>query len=450
MTKDDLGARLLCANQHPDHDSIANFRKRHQVVFERLFRQSLVLCAEAGLISLGDIDLYVDGTKMLANASGSRTVTYAKVRKTESELQELVERILKEAEDQDAAEDDLYGSGKSGGADVPEDFQDPKKAAELLRKARERLERLSKARSEMENAARAEAEDAVRQAQVKRDEHEEAKKRGRRPVVPNANDLAAKLCSRKRINLTDPDSRLMQDGATKAIVQAYNCQIVTTAQSQIIVACAATSDENDVRQLAPMAQMAADNLKHLGAAANTSRRLGADAGYLSVAGVNDPRASQFDLYIAPGKEGAMTEAQAAEPIYEDETKSPETVASTSGIEWHVDEEPEPTPAALLRQQMRAKLSTDDGREFYNHRSSGVEPVFSETKEARGIRRLLLRGTEAVNAEWQLISFTHNIRKLFGHCRKKEQERTKQNKPTNPRRKCESANAKTLRLALEPG
>lgn len=429
-TYDDLGLRFLTANQHPDHDSIATFRKRHLPHFQQMFRQVLQLCAEVGLIKVGEIDLYLDGTKMLANASRHQTVSYAKVRKTQEQLHKQIDQILQEAEEIDAAEDELYGSGKRGGGDVPADLADPKTARERLRAARERLAKADTAREQMEREARAEAEQQVAEAAARREDHEQMHKRGRKPVVPDVETLTEEICHQKRINLTDRDSRLMLDGATKAIVQAYNCQAVATAGSQIIVACEATTDENDLHQLAPMAHLAGASLVHLGIDPEITCKLGADAGYLTISGVTDERSSRFDLYIAAGRETSnMAENTTAENTEADQnTTDP---PRCGGFIMYVEPPkipnpkiPKPqviSPFAQLQEQMREKNNTEVGAAFYAQRSATIEPIFGQTKENRGIRRLMMRGLPAARAEWGLICLTHNILKLYRHKAKNQNE-----------------------------
>lgn len=445
-TYDDLAVRYLTANQHPDHDSIANFRKRHKGSFQKLFLQILTLCAEAGLIKLGDIDLYVDGSKILAYASRHETVNYARVRKTEQELEELVAKITEEAEAIDAIEDEL--AAQSNGAPAL-DLKDPLKIREQLRAAKQRLARTAAVRAEMEQSAQAEAEAAVQEAEQKREEHERAGKRGRKPTVPDVQDLTKKLLDEKRINLTDPDSRLMIDGATKAIVQAYNAQVVTAGGSQVVVACDVTSQENDVHQLAPMAQTALHNLQNIGDAPNPHYKLGADAGYLSVEGVRDPRLEPFDLYIAPGRDTDDGSGKADNDT-DALDQTPAIESAPKGIQWYKDPEPEPTPAALLRDEMRAKINTPEGKKFYNHRSDGVEPVFADIKEARGIRRFLLRGIDNVTAEWNLINLGHNIRKLFKHAQRAKTASAEPPIKRTYRRKCALETTKIVQMALGMG
>jgi transposase len=436
-TYDDLALRFLMANQHPDHDSIAHFYRRFKSEFDALFLRVLHLCADAGLIKLGDIDLYVDGTKILAGASRHQTVTYTKIRKTEQQLQETIASILAQVDQQEAAEDQEAADREAAG-EVPLNFKDPNKLRDLM----ERLDRVAKAREEMERSARAEAEREVQIAQAKHDEHQKMKKRGRKPIVPDVDDLAKKLCEEKRINLVDPDSRLMIDGATKAIVQAYNSQAVAAGGSQIIIACNVTSQENDQHQLAPMAQMTDKNLELIGADKESARRLGADAGYLTVAGVSDQRVASFDLYIAPGRSTGEADDQSdgeppvsrAEPI--------------KGIQWYTGPPPPtPTPAAQLREEMRAKIASSEGKEFYNHRSNGIESVFAEIKETRGFRRFLHRGIENVQAEWTMVCLGHNIRKLFASQRPKPPAKQRTGDRPN-RRKCVSTAVIDVQMAMQ--
>lgn len=442
-TYDDLAVRFLTANQHPDHDSIAHFRDRHRAVFHKLFRESLVLAAEVGLVKLGDIDLYVDGSKILAHASRHQTVNYARLRKTEQELEKLVAEITKEAEAVDEAED---RAAAENGADAVLDLKDSQKLRDRLRAAKDRLARAAAARAEMERSAQADAEKAVQEARDKREEHEQAGKRGRKPVIPDVDELAKKLLDEKQVNLTDPDSRLMIDGATKAIVQAFNGQIVTAGGSRIIVACSVTSEENDIHQLAPMAQMALDNLRSIGGDTDAQYRLGADTGYLCVEGVRDPRLEPFDLYVAPGRKTTGSGEEVEDGPTEDD-QAPHAESSASGIQWYKAPAPEPTPAAALREEMRAKINTPEGKEFYNHRSDGVEPVFGEIKEARGIRRFLLRGNDKVDGEWNLICFGNNIRKLFRHALRIKKATTEPPVRQTYRRKSVSESTEFVQIAF---
>jgi transposase len=442
-TFDDLAVRFLTGNQHPDHDCIATFYRRHKKEFEGLFSQVLALCVEAGMIKLGDIDLYLDGTKILANASRHQTVSYAKVRKTEEQLKATIAAISAEVDALDALEDKEEAQREAAG-ESPRDFKDPQKLRQTLDAARGRLDRVAKARTEMEQSARVEAEQKIQEARAKRDEHEKERKRGRKPNIPDVDELAKELCEEKRTNLTDPDSRLMIDGASKAIVQAYNSQAVAAAGSQVIVACDVTWEANDMHQLAPMAQRTAEALEQLGADDTTVRRLGADAGYLTVDGVADSRTDSFDLYIAPGRqtEQATDKVSGETPIAEEPVK---------GMQWYKPPPPppaEPTPAALLREEMRNKIATPEGKEFYNHRSDGIESVFAEIKETRGFRRFLHRGEENVQAEWTLICIAHNLRKLWRQTQRQKQPTKKQPTVKPKSRKCESTPSICAQLGMQ--
>jgi transposase len=451
-TYDDLGLRFLTANQHPDHDSIAAFRKRHLAALGALFEQVLQLCAEVGLVNAGEIALYLDGTKMLAAASRQQTLSYARMRKTEEQLKAEVEQILREAEEADRAEDALYGPGNQGGGDVPEELADPQTARQRLRAAQEKLAKASKLRQEMDQSAQEQAEQQVAEASARREEHDRLRKPGRKPVVPDVNELSATIREDLRANLTDPGSRLMKDGATKAIVQAYNCQAVVAAGSQVIVACDVTQEENDLHQLAPMAQLAEQALHPLRVdlapcdkeSTGACDKLGADAGYLTIEGVGDARVQGFDLYIAGGKmTGQPPEPPAAQPA-----------PTRGGFVMYVEPPKPATPFAKLQLQMQEKVSTPEGAAFYKKRSTTVEPVFGQIKENRGIRRMMMRGLTAAQAEWKLICTTNNILKVFRH--DLDARKTPQDKPSKPPRNpclwrsCASTPLKSAQLRLGIG
>jgi hypothetical protein len=214
-----------------------------------------------------------------------------------------------------------------------------------------------------------------------------------------------------RSNVTDSDSQLMQDGSTKSIIQAYNCQTVVEAQNQIIVAANVTTDANDKRQLVPMLNQAKENL------GECPKRACADAGYFSRAAVTNESLSAIDLYVSPSR--SIEEDDAEEPALSDPV---ETVAvdpgqaaeepRRSGIVWY---EPPPKPKSLAAQvadAMREKLHTPAGKEFYKTRGAIVEAPFGQIKEGRGFRRLSMRGKEKADGEWKLVCLTHNLLKLW--------------------------------------
>jgi len=233
----------LCDEQHPDHDSIAEFRKRHLKALAGLFVQVLRLCQKAGLVKLGHVAL--DGTKVKANASKHKAMSYERMCKAEQELEQEVKRLLEQAEKVDGAEEQEYGQGKRGD-ELP---------AELARRE-SRLVKIRQAKAELEEEARQRAEQAVAEAQAKiaerrlTEQQTGKKARGREPTVVDPQQAVPQ--SKAQRNFTDADSRIMKDGATGGFVQGYNCQAVVDSHAQIIVAAALTQQANDKQQLVPM------------------------------------------------------------------------------------------------------------------------------------------------------------------------------------------------------
>ena len=281
---EEVGYRVLCAEQHPDHDSIAEFRKRHLKALAGLFVQVLRLCQKAGLVKLGHVAL--DGTKVKANASKHKAMSYDRMCKAEQELEQEVKRLLELAEKVDGAEEQEYGQGKRGD-ELP---------AELARRE-SRLVKIRQAKAELEEEARERAEQAAAQAQAKiaerqlKEQQSGQKARGRKPEVVDPQQAVPEKKAQR--NFTDADSRIMKDGATGGFVQGYNCQAVVDSHAQIIVAAALTQQANDKQQLVPMLLAVEKNTGEKPAKAS------ADAGYFSQAQITDNQLQGIDLYVAP-------------------------------------------------------------------------------------------------------------------------------------------------------
>ena len=230
-TYEEVSFRVLAANQHPDHATIAEFRRRHLKALAGLFLQVLALCRAAGLVKLGHVAL--DGTKIKANASKHKAMSYGRMLERETQLTREIEALLREAEETDRREDRVYGK-EVRGDELP---------AELARRE-SRLKKIQEAKAALEQQAR---ERAAAEAEVTRQKlaaraAEEArtgrKKRGRRPTVTDPDE--ARPDAKAQRNFTDPDSRIMRDGATKSFEQAYNAQVVVDDTAQIIVATGLT------------------------------------------------------------------------------------------------------------------------------------------------------------------------------------------------------------------
>jgi transposase len=340
----------VTAMAKPDHSTICDFRLRHRRALAELFVQVLRLCQKAGLVKLGHVAL--DGTKMKANASKHKAMSYAR-------MAEEVERWLSQADQTDREEDEEHGPDHRGD--------------EMPPWVKEKAKRLAKIR-EAKAALEAEAEQkAVRLAEVRRRKEEE---RGHRlgGVSPKALDgIPAPKAQR---NFTDPESRIMRVGDTYE--QAYNCQAAVDADSQVIVTQHVIDRQNDDKELLP----AVDDI-----ASKTGQAPGefsADASYCSEANLAGLEERGVRAYVATGRR----EHRMASATNNEKAKS-----------------------GPYSRAMRMRLRRGGHRSRYRLRKQTVEPVFGQIKEARGFRRFLLRGLEKVQAEWALLSTAHNILKL---------------------------------------
>lgn len=372
-TYEDVAFRVLSGDQHPDHDCIADFRKQHLEALAGLFVQVLRLCQKAGLVKLGHIA--IDGTKLKANASKHKAMSYDRMAEAEKKLEQEVRQLLAQAERTDAQEDAQHGKGKRAD-ELPAELKRREQRLRKIREAKAALER------EAKDKAEAKAEDAKHKLQEReRAEAETGQKApGSPPEIPDPEQAVPEPKAQR--NFTDPESRIMPDGANKgSFVQGYNAQIAVDGEAQIIVAARVTQAPNDKKQLGPMLEAVRQNVGQL--AETTS----ADAGYFSAQNIGDPALAETNLLVPPDRQKHGTEPSA----------------------------PASGPEASAAQRMRAKLSTDEARALYKRRKAIVEPVFGQIKQARGLRNFLLRGLRAVQAEFDLIALTHNLLKLFRSC-----------------------------------
>jgi transposase len=358
--------RVLTADQHPDHDTIASFRKLHLKPLSELFVQVLRLCRKVGLVKLGHVAL--DGTKVRANASKHKAMSYSHMEKKAEELEAEVRRLLQEAQAIDDAEDALYGKGKRGD-ELPEELRFKRKRLEKIKEAMESLEQEAKAESDAKRKEIAEKEQALK------DEGE--KRKGTKPKEPSD-----KPDPKAQRNFTDPESRIMKDGATKSFEQSYNCQAGVDEKSQIIMATGVTQEPNDKQQLEPLVEEIKKNT-----GGKTPGKISADNGYFSETNIEYLEQEKINGFIAVDRQKHGEVLQQA----------------VCG---------RPPANATNKELMSRKLRTKKGRETYSKRKQIIEPVFGQIKEVRGFRRFLLRGLENVSGEWDLICLTHNLLKLF--------------------------------------
>jgi len=371
-TFEDVAFRYLSGDQHPDHATIAEFRKRHLEALSGLFTQALLLCSEAGLVKLGHVS--IDGTKIKANASKHKAMSYKHMNETEARLKQEIDALLAAAEKTDAEEDAQYGKDRHGD-ELPAELQRRESRLQKIGEAKAALEQEAKEKAEQQ---RAEAEQKVAE-RAEEERRTGKKKRGREPRVPDPEQ--AKPDDTAQRNFVDPESRIMPDGANKgSFVQGYNAQIAVDSASQVIVAAEVTQETNDKKQLLPMIALIAANLKQ------KPEKVSADTGYFSEANVTDEQVKDVDLYVATGRD-----------------KHGDVVETSSDP---------PPPGASPKEAMREKLRTEAGRTVYKMRKAIVEPVFGQIKEQRGFRRFSLRGKENVSREWKLVCAVSNLLKLF--------------------------------------
>ena len=346
--EEDIGFRVLAANNTPDFRTISDFRKDHLQNLAGLFVQVLKMCRRAGMVKLGHVA--IDGTKVKANASKHKAMSYKRMKEEEARLEAEVRELLQKAQSEDEAEDRLYGKNKRGD-ELPKEL--------AFRESR--LKKIREAKAALEADAQAQAE-----AQEGKD------KPGKGTGVPE--DKAQR-------NFTDPESGIMPVSGGKNFEQCYNAQAAVDSAQQVITAADVTQRPSDKEQAIPMVKQVEENLGEL------PGQLSADAGYFSSKVVEELTAAGIDVYIPPDK---MRHAYKAPPA--PRGRIPKGLSTAD--------------------RMRRKLRTKQGRKRYGLRKELPEPVFGQIKQARGFRQFLLRGKEKVRGEWRFICTGHNVLKLF--------------------------------------
>ena len=365
-TYDSVAFRFIAANDHPDHDTIAAFRRRFLKEIEALFVQILLLAREMGVLKMGTVAL--DGTKIHANASRHSALSYEHAGKIEAQLKAEVADLMARAEAADAA-------------DIPDGMSIPEELA--LRE--ERLRKIAEARAKIEARAReryarelAEHE-AKLAARAARTEATGKKPGGKPPEPPTEGPLP-----KDQINLTDEDSRIMPV-AGGGFDQCYNAQAAVAAGSLLVVAADVVQAPNDKQQIEPTL----DKLDALPDALGDVESLLADTGYFSGANVEACEKAGVKPVIAMGRQPHHP------PLFERfETPAP------------APENPTPVEA------MAHRLKTPEGRELYALRKQTPEPVFGIIKSVLGFRQFSMRGLEKARGEWSLVTMAWNIKRMF--------------------------------------
>jgi transposase len=344
--QEDIGFKVLAAGNEPDFRTISDFRKIHLEALEGLFEQVLDLALESGALKVGRVSL--DGTKVKANASKHKAMSYGRMKEKQKQIREEVKRILAEAEAADEEEDRLYGNKR--GDELPEELQ----------RRETRLAKIKQAKRALEERAKQKA------------------------AAEGQSEEEAKPADKDQYNFTDPESRIMKSG--DGFVQAYNAQAAVEPAMGLIVGQLVTQAGNDKEQLKPMVEAIE---------AQSGQRPAsvlADSGYCSEENLRylesaEQPEKKIEGYIATGKQkhGEYRQPCQRGPLPKGATR--------------VD-------------RMTRKLQTKVGRAVYAARKCVVEPVFGQIKQGRGFRQFLLRGIRKVKGEWALVCMTHNVLRLY--------------------------------------
>lgn len=356
----DVAFRVIVGEDIPDFRRIAEFRRRHLARMQSLFVEVLALCREAGLLQVGRLAL--DGTKVKANASRHKAMSYDRMTAEEDRLQQEMDALLAQAQAADDAEDEQHGADRRGD-ELPEELARRETRLQKIREAKAALEAQAR-RKAAAHAAKLESE-----GRTPRKDPEEA--------VPKPKDQR---------NFTDPESKIMKT-SNKGFDQCGNAQAVAN-EEQVIVAADVTDQANDSRQVEPMVDQTLENLDAVGVEENINA-FTADAGYFSEENVTG---------------------------LEENDRINEAYLATGRLKHHeqVSDAPKgrPPKSLTVKQKMARKLRTKKGRAEYARRKAIVEPPFGQIKHCRGFRQFLLRGLSQMQGEWKLVCLTHNLLKLF--------------------------------------
>jgi transposase len=365
-TYDSVAFRFISANTHPDHDTIATFRKRFLDQLQPLFVQILMLAREMGLLKLGKVSLY--GTKVKANASKHHALSWQHACELERQLQAEVQELMRLAEKADAEE-------IADGMNIPEELSRRQDRLAAIASAKEKIEQRAAERYAREKQEYDEKA-ATREAKAKQSGK---KPHGREPKPPEPGPR-----KKDQVNLTDEESRIMPS-SDKGFVQAYNAQAAVDVDTMLIVESHITQAPNDKQEISPALSALSSLPEELGEV----EAILADAGYYSDSNASACKEAGMEPFIPPRRE------KHNQPLVERFAK------------------PGPLPPeADPISKMKHKLKTADGRALYAKRKCTIEPLFGIIKHVMGFRQFLLRGFKAVTGEWTLVSIAWNIKRMF--------------------------------------
>ncbi len=362
-----IPVRYICGNAHPDHDTIANFRKRFLKEIGNFFVEILVIAKEMKLLKLGNVS--IDGSKIKANASKHSAMSYEHAVQLEARLTTEVKQLLDMAEKTDARETTTL--------DIPVEIELREERLKKIRMAKEEIEKRAAQRDEA-NRVEYEAKLEARRANEKATGQ---KARGKEPKPPETGPSGT-----DQYNFTDPESAIMKSGSTGAFEQDYNCQIAVDQESMLVVGCTLSNHANDKKELLPV-------LDAIPAALGKPEAAAADTGYFSKSNIDSCETRGIATFISTGREAHyMTVEKLLEPA------PPLSSIDMTNL----------NPA----EAMAIKLKTSEGKKIFGQRKSTVEPVFGIIKQAMGFRQFLLRGVASAAGEWSLVCSAFNLKRIF--------------------------------------
>ena len=369
-TYDSVAFRYISCDQHPDHDTINEFRKRFLNELQPLFTQILLMARELGMLKIGNVA--IDGTKVKANANKHKAVSYKRAGEIEKQLEEEITKLLRKAEeaDREPVHDD--------GLDLP---------GEIARRE-QRLMKIKEAKAVIEERARErygqeKAEYEGKLAERERKAEETGKKpRGKAPKPPEEGPG-----EKDQYNFTDPESRLMKESGSGAFKQGYNAQAAVDTNSMLVIGQRVTDHTNDKQEFIPTLEAIPEEVG--------KPEVGiADSGYYSEKNIKECQEREVDPYVATGRVSHYKSLE-------------ERLAQLLGIEPVA-----PPEDATPREKMAHKLRTNKGQAIYRLRKMTVEPVFGIIKEVLGFVHFSLRGMASVTGEWTLVCIGYNLKRLF--------------------------------------
>jgi transposase len=367
----DVAVRYICANRHPDHDTICTFRVRNRAAIEEAFLQILLLAKELRILNLGTVS--VDGSKIKANASIYKSIRYDRAQELEQELTLEIDELLSRAEREDKVKDER-------GDEVRAELERLSDLRSKMRAAQDELEKRAKDRAEREQ------DDYEKKVRDRNDRNGRSKGRFIKEPKDKPEDA-------EQANLTDADSRIMRKSKRSEYIQGYNAQAVVDAEgTMLIVASRVTNNASDANELA-------QDVGTIPEALGVPIAVLADKGYANETPVRDLQGKSMTVLVPLSREAAHSPRR---HDFRPVTKIPSAMTEKPyEMEWVKD--------------MRSTMETDAAKKLYRLRKQSVEPVYGIIKQALGFRQFLLRGFGKVELEWKLVTCAYNLKRLFTLC-----------------------------------